>query len=283
MKKLLICFMLLGVVFSVITSTSVEAAQKVVAITKVGCSSNSNFQRLAANEFYAQLETVIQNSGIYTVVERNRLDAVVKELGLHRSGLISDETSVDIGKMTGADYTVIGNVVGANVAAQDNVLYKSIKAKTQLSYKIVDNATGIVKIAEMVTGSSSMPLSDGVRHSHDQLRMLLSRAVAEAAEKVADKFAEMNTLAGSVMEISDNKVYVNLGSEHGVRTGDFYRVFREGKMLRDPAGNILGVVEEDVALAKVIDVKPNYCVMQAKKIKGELSNRCKVRKISKKK
>lgn len=281
MKKILFGAMLSLMVLSV--AAGVEAAKKVVAITQVGYSANTHFQRLAANEFYAKLETVIQNSGAYTVVERGRLNSVVRELGLQQTGLISNESSVSIGKMTGAAYTVIGSVVGANVAIQDIVLYKTIKAKAEFNYKIVDNKTGEVKVAEMATGSSSKHLSDNIRLTGDQEDMLLSRAVTEAVEKISNKLTELNPLVGSVMEISGNKAYVNLGSAQGVRVGDLYKVFKEGKPLQDPMGNIIGVVEEDIAYAKVIEVQPNYCVLEAKKFKGALSKRCQARKVTKKK
>lgn len=281
MKKILFGAMLSLMVLS--AAAGVEAAKKVVAITQVGYSANTHFQRLAANEFYAKLETVIQNSGAYTVVERGRLNSVVRELGLQQTGLISNESSVSIGKMTGAAYTVIGSVVGANVAIQDIVLYKTIKAKAEFNYKIVDNKTGEVKVAEMATGSSSKHLSDNIRLTGDQEDMLLSRAVTEAVEKISNKLTELNPLVGSVMEISGNKAYVNLGSAQGVRVGDLYKVFKEGKPLQDPMGNIIGVVEEDIAYAKVIEVQPNYCVLEAKKFKGALSKRCQARKVTKKK
>lgn len=270
-------------VLLIIVCTNVEAAKKVVAITQVGYNANTHFQRLAANEFYTKLETAIQNCGAYTVVERGRLNSVVRELGLQQTGLISNESSVSIGKMTGAAYTVIGSVVGANVAIQDIVLYRTVKAKAEFNYKIVDNKTGEVKVAEMVKGSASKHLSDKVRLTVDQEDMLLSRAVSEAVERISSKLTELNPLVGSVMEISGNKAYVNLGSAQGVRVGDLYKVFKEGKPLRDPMGNIIGVVEEDIAYAKVVEVQPNYCVLEAKKLKGALSNRCQARKVTKKK
>lgn len=284
MKKFWLGLMALGVTLSALMiGADVEAAKKVVAVTDVSCVMNDNVSRLAAHEFAVHLETVIQNSGTYTVVERTRLSSVMRELGFQQSGSVSDQSSVSIGKMTGADYTVMGSVVDANVAAQDNVLYKSVKAKAQFNYKIIDNTTGEVKVAEMVTGSSSMPLSDKVRVNSDQVRMLLSRAVAEAAEKVALKFADMNPLAGSVMKFIEDKAYVNLGTEQGVKVGDLYQIYREGEILTDPMGNIIGVVEEDVAVGKVVDVKPNYCVIQTKKVKEVVPNKCKARRLVKKK
>ena len=66
--------------------------------------------------------------------------------------------------------------------------------------------------------------------------------------KVTEALTGINPLGGSVMKVSGKKVYVNVGSEQGVKVGDTYVIYREGESLVDPTtGDILGVEMSSVS------------------------------------
>ena len=256
---------------------SSEAAKKIIAIMDVENGVRSGAGALVAQEVGPALESAFVNSGMYIVVERERLQSVFRELGMHLSGAIDPNTAIRMGQMSGAELTLFATVTGANVGLADNLLYQTIKAKAQLSYKIVDNKTGQIKVSDVVVGSKSIPNTD-----YRDDRMLLSSATKEAVERLMVKFAELNPITGSVMAVKDDKIYVNLTNEQGVHVGDLYVIFREGETLCDPAGNIIGVTEDSIGLAKVVEVKPTFCIMETKKVKGRLDKSCKVKRFIKK-
>lgn len=54
--------------------------------------------------------TELVKSGKYSVIERERLNAIMQEKGLNLSGDIDPSTAMQIGKLLGADYMLAGSV-----------------------------------------------------------------------------------------------------------------------------------------------------------------------------
>lgn len=61
-------------------------------------------------------------------------------------------------------------------------------------------------------------------------------------------------------------VYFDLGIDDGVKLGDVYTVYKEGKMLIHPVtGEVLGVEEDTIGTIEILEVRPNYAVGKIKK------------------
>ena len=113
-KCLRLLLILLTFVTCLANVVTVEAAKKTVAVTGVENNIGTVAGSKAAADLDAELTTVLVQCGMYNVVERGQLQHVIRELGLHNSGMINGKTAIQFGNMTGADYSVIGNVVGAS-------------------------------------------------------------------------------------------------------------------------------------------------------------------------
>lgn len=274
------CLRLLLVMVAFITcfgnSIDVEAAKKTVAVTGVENNIGGSYAHKAATDLDAELTTVLVQCGMYNVVERGQLDHVIRELGLHTTGLINGKTAIQFGQMTGADYSVIGNVVAADVGSFNNYVYKGTKAKIKFNFKFVDNKTGMIKIAEMIEGSDTVSEFENKYPDRD---MMLGNAAKEVAKQVLEKINAANPIVGNVLKVMGDKVYFHLGSNSGVRKGETFVIYREGEMLMDPiTGEILGVEEEVIGTLKVVEVKPQYSMGVIKKHKGNIDKSCKVKR-----
>ena len=274
------CLKLLLVLVAFVTcfgnTVNVEAAKKTVAVTGVENNIGGSYAHKAATDLDAELTTVLVQCGMYNVVERGQLDHIVRELGLHTTGLINGKTAIQFGQMTGADYSVIGNIVAADVSSFNNHLYKGTKAKIKFNFKFVDNKTGTIKIAEMIEGTDTVSEFENKYPDRD---MMLGNAAKEVAEQVLEKINEANPIYGNVLKVMGNKVYFHLGSNSGVRKGDVFVIYREGEGLVDPiTGDILGVAEEVIGTLKVEEVKPQYSVGVVKKLNGNIDKNCKVKR-----
>ena len=257
-------------------SVDVEAAKKTVAVTGVENNIGGSYAHKAATDLDAELTTVLVQCGMYNVVERGQLDHVIRELGLHTTGLINGKTAIQFGQMTGADYSVIGNVVAADVGSFNNYVYKGTKAKIKFNFKFVDNKTGMIKIAEMIEGSDTVSEFENKYPDRD---MMIGNAAKEVAKQVLEKINAANPIVGNVLKVMGNKVYFHLGSNSGVRKGETFVIYREGEMLMDPiTGEILGVEEEVIGTLKVEEVKPQYSMGVIKKHKGNIDKSCKVKR-----
>ena len=89
------------------SSVQVEAAKKVVAVMPL--ENVSGYREYKVAEIMTEyLMAAVQNSGIYTLAERTQAGAVLREQGFQN---IASENPVEMGKMTGADYSLVGKVV----------------------------------------------------------------------------------------------------------------------------------------------------------------------------
>lgn len=244
-------------------SATAFAAKKVVAVTGVDYASGASYGNKAAQDFESQLVTVLVDSGRYDVVERGQLDHVVRELGLQSSGMISGNTAIQFGQLTGADYTVVGNVIAADVETFNNYLYKGYKGKVKFNFKFIDNKTGMIKIAKIVEGSDTV---SEYENKNPDRNILLSGAVNDASKKIVELINSVNVLTGVVAAVNNDKIYIDLGSDAGAHVGEKYIVFREGNVVTHPVtGEIIAVEENYFAQLKVVEVNSNYSVCQVVK------------------
>ena len=244
-------------------STTAFAAKKVVAVTGVDYASGASYGNKAAQDFESQLVTALVDSGRYDVVERGQLDHVVRELGLQSSGMISGNTAIQFGQLTGADYTVVGNVIAADVETFNNYLYKGYKGKVKFNFKFIDNKTGMIKIAKIVEGSDTV---SEYENKNPDRNILMSGAVNDASKKIVELINSVNVITGVVAAVNNEKIYIDLGSDAGAHVGDKFVVFREGNVVTHPVtGEIIAVEEDTFAQLKVTEVNSNYSVCQVVK------------------
>lgn len=81
------------------------------------------------------------------VVERQKLRAILDELKLSQSGLMSDESSVEVGKMLGAQHLVFGGFM------------VTMDEKIRIDVRIVHVETGLTVKASEITGKTKQVLS----------------------------------------------------------------------------------------------------------------------------
>lgn len=276
-KKILACCTVIIGLFGL--GYNVSAEKKVIAVMDVTAASRTPMANMAREDMYQSLVTALVHDGKFIVVERQQLGTVLKELNLHETGLIDPSTVIEMGHMTGSQYTFIGNIVSAEVIPFENLLYNGMKAKIKLNYKIIDNKTGRLMKSEIVEASSS---TNDVRGIKQKGRILISRAVKEIAEKVLKKMRTINPLDMCIVEIEDKNVYINVGIEDGIKEGDIILVLKQGKKLVDPkTGEDLGCTEQLVGKMKVKTVYEKYAVCEIKSGEKKINKECVIRKENK--
>lgn len=100
---------------------------------------------------------------VFTIVERQKLKAVMEEQNLSASGRVSPETSIAIGKLTGAQYLVTGTVTAFEEKIDTKVKrgfmgYGSgVETKSEGGYlavdlRVIDTTTGEIRYARTIEG-----------------------------------------------------------------------------------------------------------------------------------
>ena len=126
-----------GALMILCTLSYCSAARKIVAVMPLENVSGYSEEKVA-EIMTEQLIVAIHSSGGYTVVERPQMGAVLREQGFQNIA-VDPSQAVELGKLSGADYTMVGKVTMALVEANPTA--------------------GAVDGTEISSGDETLPLS----------------------------------------------------------------------------------------------------------------------------
>ena len=252
------------------------AARKSVAVMPLENISGYSAQEIA-EIMTEQLTVALYSSGAYTVVERTQLGTVIKEQGFQNIA-VDPATAVKLGKLSGADYSMLGKVtmalvdnnptasavsqIGALIglgdigAAAEQYIHK-FKGKIALEVRIVDNETGEIVLAKTVEGSKS--------------GATVPDAINNACKQVAENFLKeldgLNPFRARVADIAGSDIYIDQGSESGLRRGETLIVAREGAPVI-VNGRVVAMRQTEIGKVKVVEVNADYAICRADEKSG---------------
>ncbi len=228
------------------------------------------------------LVTELVKKGNFRVMEREQLAAIMEEKHLTLSGDIDPKTAMKLGKMIGVEYLIAGAVTELGVADRNvnvpsglfgglpSVNVRSQKMDAAVDARAFSTSTGEIVWADTASESTSdssvyVAGAGGGVEDHRKLDRLLRPVVVKLAESLgAKKLAtsglggatDASGVAGKIAKAEGGTIYVNVGSEAGVKEGDEFDVFRAGESIKDPdTGEVLGANEVKVGRIKVNAVK----------------------------
>jgi len=197
----------------------------------------------------------------FDVMERQRLQDVLKEQ--HLETQLSTDGAAKLSQIIGLDFLVYGTVASIkaetkNVLLPGKAAYAEKKVTVTLTMKFVDAVTGQIILMDDASGSKAAQVgqikgtSAGVTGSDSALA---NEAMKSAVAKLVGKINEAYPVVGVVIQVNGATIYIDLGRENGVRPGQIYQIYKEGKLLRHPvSGKIMGVVENKTGEMKITRV-----------------------------
>ncbi len=222
-------------------------------------------------------------SGKFTVIERQRLDAILQEQGLSLSGQVSANSAVSAGQLLGVDYMLTGRItkfgerqVGGQAGWRIAMSAKKKTLEGGLSVRLINTTTGEIVFADEATGEDSnfkftvFGTGGGVDYDETAVDKVFRPAVEELSRKLIDKSSSLSGSDGSrpapqgkISKVSGGLVYLNMGATKGVQVGDTFTVFALGEEIIDPdTGESLGSEETEVGTVEVVEVKEKYSKAQ---------------------
>jgi curli biogenesis system outer membrane secretion channel CsgG len=206
------------------------------------------------------LITAMVECNRFIVLDRQALEDIARERSLPDA---DPNTTAKAGNLLGAQVLVKGAITelsfkrsgaGANLVSEviDGSVANSV-ATVAIDLRIIDVTTGEVLEsvrAEGRVGSKAMTLNlkkedlkFGVASfDNGPLGFAVRRAVEQAVKKIATR-AEKIRWQGRVVQVVDEdgkqKVYLNFGSNSGLKVGDVLHVSRAGIVLVDPETNLV--------------------------------------------
>lgn len=242
----------------------------------------------------------IAQGGKFTVVERRKIENLLKEQDFGASGRVQRASAARIGKVKGADLILLGDIVtfgrddqrkrgaggvsvgGFGVAGAG--AKADYKAVVVLNYRVVDSETSEVVIAGEARGESKRTskagglglLLGGVRiggaadmTASNFAETIIGEAVMDAVDKLADTVngqagqvgAKEVEIEAKVASVSGATVYITAGESSGVRVGDRFEISRLGKEIKDPTtGEVLDQESTPIGSITISQVREKIAI-----------------------
>jgi curli biogenesis system outer membrane secretion channel CsgG len=229
------------------------------------------------------LTTALVKTNKFRVIEREKVDAVMAEQDLGKTGRVDAETAARIGKILGVEYLLTGRVTAFSVETKGGSIgalgrgdlrdlsLKRSTADVKLDGRLVDSTTGEIIFAFTDGGRDSRAdvglavLDVGrIRFGSEEFsRTILGAAtraavdnsvkeIASAANELIYRPPDLSKINGYVVYLDGPNVMTNLGGRYGVKVGDRFQVLRPGKEVRDPqTGELLTVITTPIGVLRV--------------------------------
>lgn len=231
--------------------------------------------------------------GRVTVVERNKLDQILKEQNFENSDRADLHSAAKIGKLLGVDDVVIGTVTGFSIEKQTKSFGNGlglggalrgtrfneakVTATAAVTAQLVDVNTAAILASASGTGQSERKSSgvavtgyDGGGYSTGD-SSFASSLVGEATTKaILQASMELQTAPalvapvaapprtpyeGEVADVNGNTLILTVGSNDGVRVGDTVEIERPGRVIRNPDTNaVLKVLSDHLGEGRITEV-----------------------------
>jgi hypothetical protein len=235
-------------------SRAEQTAKPRVAVATITSLTKDPF---AAQALETALSDALVNAGRFDVVTRGQLDKVLSEQKLANSDLVDPASAQRVGRLVGAQFLVVGSLLAAEFEpgffSKDRYF---VKAQLQL----VDVESGRIRASDTYTGTRIVLVMKRKGGIGSELAPAEERkSVQECVESIAGQFADrtgvLEPLEGYVVTVEPRRVAINLGRDAGVRPGQEFLVYQEGKRITDPVtGELLLVEKRKVARLAVTSV-----------------------------
>ena len=233
----------------------------------------------------------------FTVVEREKLEMVMKEQGLAAAGAVDPQTAAKVGKILGVKYIITGGIdkfaINTTRGGFGGIGGAYTNAEASISLRFIDSTTAerVVSISADGSVKKGGGFGGGVSLSRDAEWGIASEAIEKASQEVVKKLTTGNALekvseaAGGgggvdmrVIKADGTTAYINVGRLAGIKVGDKFTIHRKGEDLIDPAtGMNLGSTEKQVGTAVVTEVQDRFSIAT---ITGEAAAADVVKKVN---
>ena len=230
------------------------------------------------------LVTSLMKSGRFIVIERQAVKDVLKEQDFGASGRTAKEGAARFGRILNAQMLVRGAVTefenqssggGQTIGIKGFGLSLSqAKAHIAVNIRLYDTSTGQILSSERCEGhaeSSGLGFaatgSDVSFGAAGFKKAPIGKATQQAIDKavyfICQKMADV-AWQGRIVTVKGDKVYVNAGSNSGVKTGDVFNVYSVGEELVDPeTGLSLGSTLTRIGRVQVSQVQDKFSIAKS--------------------
>lgn len=251
-----------------------------------------------------QIDTAFANnktlSDTFTVVERQKLELVMKEQGLATAGALDPQSAAKVGKILGVRYIVTGGIDKFAINKTGGAIGRlgvggqMVTANATINVRFIDTTTAerVVSVAAEGEVRKGGGFFKGTSLSRDAEWGIASETIEKTSQNVVAKLVDPATLArikpagagagtdtgmeAKIAKVDGNRAYLTLGSAAGIKIGDKFLIFNVGEAIVDPdTGQKLGAEEKQVGEGTVTEVQERFAILT---VTGKVSVRDVARK-----
>ncbi|MCC6201033.1 MAG: hypothetical protein IT466_09700 [Moraxellaceae bacterium] len=194
----------------------------------------------------------------FDVLERQRVDDLVREKEFQSSDYASPEEAPKIAQLLGADYFVLGRVDNMGAESTSKSIPYSTQVVTQqeghlkVYLRVIDARSGRIVAAEKFTQESILRKAN---KGESISRKLMADAASTMVSRIADTVFPLR-----IAQVEGKVLYLNRGADSsGLKVGDLVLVLSQGAAVIDQdTGETLGNTETEVAQAIITNVQPRF-------------------------
>ncbi len=279
MKKI---FLVLGIILCTLFGTNscyaLEGLKKTVAVFDFENDSGFSSYANLGQDFSTQLSDALVQSGKFIVLTRKDLVPVMAEQDMASSDRFTKSNTANLGKIVPAQLLIKGKVTefqeNKSGGGQGISLYglsiNTSKASAHIAIiiQLINSTTGEIVESKRVegeatAGGTTLGYSGAVNFgSSDFQSTPLGKAVQMAIDRAVDYLAKKSSdipWSGKVMMVKDGVIYVNSGTNAGLKEGDTFFISKQGEALVDPdTGMQLGSENKKLGQIKVTEVQEKF-------------------------
>jgi curli biogenesis system outer membrane secretion channel CsgG len=246
-----------------------------------------------------QLTTAFVNGGEYTVIEKERLDKVIEEIGLSYDELRDPANAAKVGKVLSANTVVLGTIIQCSPDT-DKIATGPVKAiiysvEVSVSIRLVDiNSAKILDAVNMSEKaderSGCLPFACKEKPITPDLQIkLFNKAVGNLVKKAVQQLSsiiretpktpnptptgtitpqtpqtQMNSMA-KIVAVNGTTIYIT-GLGNSVKVGDIVSILRGKEIKNATTGEVIDFDGKEIAKAEITEVNEN--TVKAQIIKG---------------
>lgn len=232
------------------------------------------------------LTTALIGHPEFVVLERAQLDKVLAEQDIGGSGRVEQKTAAAVGRLLGAQALITGDVtefsyqqsssgsklsVLKSLDSRVGAKFDRLTAQVAVDLRIVDAASGEVIGSVRGEGKASTT-GVGVEYTSMERELAaggnkstpLGAASRQAIERAVAGLVERLRRVpwwGRIAEVRGDRIYINAGSNLGIRPGMQFEVFAQSEAITDPeTGAALGTPDERTGQLVITQVTEKYAV-----------------------
>jgi hypothetical protein len=237
------------------TQSLAQSSRPVIAVGEI----SSNISGFDSGSVQVAVENALAKTKKFTIMERTRLEALLREQGLSIAGITS--AGKKLGGFSGVDYLIYGSITNASLENNNLLIMRECEAKMSMSIRVVDVKTAEIRLSESIT------VKEGVNTTPTDQNPCSGVSIgdinflgANGADLIANKLT-MTIFPIKVAKVGDaGEVYINYGEGQIPKDGTL-KVVRMGEGFVDPdSGERIGAEETLVGVITISEVKAGFSI-----------------------